>query len=127
MKLNAVGVTSKNISKSVEFYKTLGLKFPEFKKDDQHVESISESGSIKLMIDSPSLIFDIIGQTPAPSNHSAFAIEYKDANEVNKIIKNLKEKGFEVFKEPWDAFWGQRYAIVKDPGGYLVDLYAYQK
>ena len=27
-------------------------------------------------------------------------------------------------KEPWDAFWGQRYATVKDPDGNPVDLFA---
>jgi uncharacterized glyoxalase superfamily protein PhnB len=27
-------------------------------------------------------------------------------------------------KEPWDAFWGQRYASVKDPDGNQIDLFA---
>ena len=27
-------------------------------------------------------------------------------------------------KEPWDAYWGQRYASVKDPDGNQVDLFA---
>ena len=27
-------------------------------------------------------------------------------------------------KEPWDAFWGQRYAIVHDPDGNAVDLFS---
>lgn len=27
-------------------------------------------------------------------------------------------------KAPWDAFWGQRYAVVVDPDGNLVDLFA---
>jgi uncharacterized glyoxalase superfamily protein PhnB len=26
--------------------------------------------------------------------------------------------------EPWDAFWGQRYATAKDPDGNHVDLFA---
>ena len=26
--------------------------------------------------------------------------------------------------EPWDAFWGQRYATVLDPDGNSVDLFA---
>ena len=26
--------------------------------------------------------------------------------------------------EPWDAVWGQRYAVVHDPDGNPVDLYA---
>ncbi len=27
-------------------------------------------------------------------------------------------------KEPWDAFWGQRYAVIADPDGNTVDLFA---
>ncbi|HWF79810.1 MAG TPA: VOC family protein [Streptosporangiaceae bacterium] len=32
--------------------------------------------------------------------------------------------GYEGHLEPWDARWGQRYAIVKDPDGNAVDLFA---
>lgn len=27
-------------------------------------------------------------------------------------------------KEPWDADWGQRYAILHDPDGNTIDLFA---
>lgn len=39
---------------------------------------------------------------------------------VNTIIAS----GFKGGKEPWDAFWGQRYASVEDPDGNSVDLFA---
>ena len=32
--------------------------------------------------------------------------------------------GFEGEKEPWDAFWGQRYALLGDPDGVQVNLSA---
>ena len=28
-------------------------------------------------------------------------------------------------KPPWDAPWGQRYAILHDPDGYQVELFAW--
>jgi uncharacterized glyoxalase superfamily protein PhnB len=28
------------------------------------------------------------------------------------------------YREPWDAVWGQRYAVVQDPDGNHVDLFA---
>jgi hypothetical protein len=31
---------------------------------------------------------------------------------------------YRQYKEPWDAFWGQRYAIVLDPDGNHVELSA---
>jgi hypothetical protein len=33
-------------------------------------------------------------------------------------------KDYEGYREPWDAFCGQRYAMVKDPDGNPVDLFA---
>jgi hypothetical protein len=36
----------------------------------------------------------------------------------------LGELGYTQHKEPWDAFWGQRYAIVLDPDGTHVELSA---
>ena len=38
--------------------------------------------------------------------------------------KEVKDGGFKLVKEPWDAIWGQRYAVVQDPDGYQIDLYA---
>ena len=124
MKLNAVGVNSKNLQNSIEFYKLLGFEFPELKAEDQHIESIPNNGSIKLMIDSAELAKQIIGEDPKPGNHSSFAVEYDSPQEVNSVAKNITDAGFKVVNEPWDAFWGQRYCIVEDPDGYKVDLYA---
>ena len=46
------------------------------------------------------------------------------AAHVDASYARLIEAGFEGEKEPWDAFWGQRYAQVLDPDGVPVDLYA---
>lgn len=124
MKLDAVGVTSSDIRKSVEFYKILGFEFDEFDDGEQHVESVVKEGSIRLMIDHKELMESLLGEEPKPGNHASFAIAYESANEVNEIVRNLIDSGFKVKKEPFDAFWGQRYAMVVDPEGYTVDLYA---
>ncbi len=47
------------------------------------------------------------------------------AGEVDAAVAGVRAAGFKVVKEPWDAFWGQRYAIVADPDGYLVDVFAW--
>lgn len=124
MKLNAVAVTSTNLKKTVAFYQLLGFQFGEFKDDEQHLEALTVPGSARLMIDTSNMIKDIIGESPKPGNHSSFAIEYENSEELNQVAKKVIEAGFKVVKEPWDAFWGQRYAIVADPDGYKVDLYA---
>jgi uncharacterized glyoxalase superfamily protein PhnB len=76
------------------------------------------------MIDDVELITSIMGVAPVPPTHSSFAMLCDSAKEVDEVVNKIKSSGFEIVKEPWDAFWGQRYAIVKDPDGYMVDLFA---
>lgn len=123
MKLNAVAVSSKDLNTTVTFYRLLGFTFEEFKADEQHVESTNEGG-VKLMIDSHDLMVTLIGEEPKPGNHSAFAVQYDSVTEVDETVKKVASAGFTVVKPAWDAFWGQRYAVVEDPDGYKIDLYA---
>ncbi|WP_373278242.1 VOC family protein [Gordonia effusa] len=44
--------------------------------------------------------------------------------EVDRVFGVLVAAGAPVHLEPFDAFWGQRYASVADPDGNAVELYA---
>lgn len=124
MRLDAVGVFSSNLSKTVAFYTLLGFEFPEFKDNEQHVEAITGPGSTRLMIDTAELVESLIGEKPKAGNCSVFAIKYDLPDEVNEVTEKISKAGFKVVKEPWDAFWGQRYAVVEDLDGHRVDLFA---
>ncbi len=124
MKISAVGVSSRDMQKSVEFYSLLGFDFSGVDLTEAHVEPVTPEGSARLMIDSNQMIKDIFGEEPVQGNHSTFAIEYSSVEELNSVADKLTKAGFVFKKEPWDAFWGQRYAIIADPDGCLVDLYA---
>jgi catechol 2,3-dioxygenase-like lactoylglutathione lyase family enzyme len=124
MKIDAVAVSTSNMQRSIAFYTMLGFDFSDSKGDEDHVEPITPVGSARLMIDKKAVIEGIMGAPPKPGNHSNFAIQFDSSDEIDTICANLKEAGFSVVKEPWDAFWGQHYAIVQDPDAYLVDLYA---
>jgi uncharacterized glyoxalase superfamily protein PhnB len=43
---------------------------------------------------------------------------------VDETYARVVAAGFTGEKEPYDAFWGQRYANVADPDGNVVDLFA---
>jgi len=43
---------------------------------------------------------------------------------VDAAFADLTGAGYEAHLEPWDAFWGMRYASVRDPDGNPVDLFA---
>lgn len=124
MRIDAVGVSSSNLKKTVAFYSLLGFEFPEFKDGEDHLEPVTPAGSVRLMVDSVSMLHGILGEEPRPGNHSSFAIKYDSPGEVDAVAEKVKAGGFKVVTEPWDAFWGQRYAIIEDPDGYKVDLFA---
>jgi catechol 2,3-dioxygenase-like lactoylglutathione lyase family enzyme len=122
--INAVSVTTSDMNRTVSFYSALGFNFAGVDLSEDHVEAISPPGHVRLMIDSSELIASILGEAPRPATHSAFALLCANPTEVDAVTAKVAEAGFEVVKQPWDAFWGQRYAVVKDPSGYLVDLFS---
>lgn len=124
MKIDAVAVTSSDMKKTIEFYKLLGFSFDEGVESEDHVEARRNEGSARLMIDTHEFMNKMMKIEARPSNHSGFAIEYDACDEVNNIVEKVKSSSGEVVKDAWDASWGQRYAIVKDPDGYSVDLYS---
>ena len=124
MKIDAISVTSLDMKKSVAFYAILGFKFPPIAGDEKHIEPMTDPGEVRLMIDDAGLIESIIGKRPVPPTHSSFAMLCKSPAEVDAVFEQVKSAGFTLIKDPWDAFWGQRYAIVADPDGYMVDLFA---
>ena len=66
----------------------------------------------------------IDGWTLETGNQISLDFECASPAEVDEIYARVTEAGFHGEKEPWDAFWGQRYALLKDPSGVDVNLYA---
>jgi uncharacterized glyoxalase superfamily protein PhnB len=54
----------------------------------------------------------------------ALAFECASPADVDEVYARAVAAGFHGEKEPWDAFWGQRYAQLQDPDDVGVDLYA---
>ena len=42
--------------------------------------------------------------------------------EVDALVDSLVAEGVAVQQEPYDAFWGARYAVVSDPDGNGVGI-----
>lgn len=123
-RLDAVALSARDMAKTVAFYEMIGFEFPEWGAEDQHVEAIRKDGEPRLMIDTADLIEQLMGAKPTPPNHASFAMLCDSRAEVDAIAQRLRAAGHEFKVEPWDAFWGQRYATVIDPDGYMIDLFA---
>ena len=119
--LNAIGIVASDLARSLAFYRTLGVEVPD---GDGHVETAFPNG-LRLMFDSEDVIHGFEPEwSRATGNQTSLAFECSSPAEVDEVFARVVAAGFEGHKEPWDAFWGQRYAQLRDPDGVPVDLFA---
>lgn len=123
--LHTIGITVKDLGKSLSFYRTLGLAIPEGQDNEHHVEYTSENGySIGFIPESTMLQTDPNWVAPTGNNRISLQFENASPAEVDATYCKLIAAGYKSFKEPWDAFWGQRFAQVIDPDGNNVGFFA---
>ena len=121
--LNAIGIVVTDMAETIRFYRLLGLDVPET-PDEGHVDTFLPNG-VRFMLDSEETMRSFReGWEREQGNQIALAFECASPGEVDELYARVTEAGFHGEKEPWDAFWGQRYAQLQDPNGVSVDLYA---
>jgi catechol 2,3-dioxygenase-like lactoylglutathione lyase family enzyme len=119
------GLVVADMAAALAFYRLLGLDLPAAADSEPHVEH-PLPGGLRLSWDTVETIrsFDPDWSPPSGSHRVALAFACDSPGEVGETYNKLVEAGYEGHKEPWDAFWGQRYAVVHDPDGNAVELYA---
>jgi uncharacterized glyoxalase superfamily protein PhnB len=122
-KFEAIGVVVQDLTPAVAFYRQLGLDFPE--EGEGHIEA-QLSGGLRFMLDTEETIrsFDPEWQRPSGGPAVGLAFRCDSPEDVDATHARLVAAGGSNHKEPWDAFWGQRYAQVRDPDGNVLDLFA---
>lgn len=109
---------------ALRFYRLLGLALPEDAAGEDHVEATT-AGGVRVMFDALSLVKSFNPDWREPVGHRmGMAFHCGDTAGVDATFARVTAAGFEGVKAPWDAFWGQRYAQVRDPDGNVVDLFA---
>lgn len=124
-KISLFAVVVEDMAKSLEFYRKLGVEIPAEADSAPHTEAVLDGG-IRLAWDTVATVrsYDPEWQAPTGGHRFAIAFEFPDTASVDRKYAELVDAGYEGHLKPWDAVWGQRYAIVKDPDGNVVDLYA---
>jgi catechol 2,3-dioxygenase-like lactoylglutathione lyase family enzyme len=121
--LNALGIVASEMAASIRFYRLLGLDVPDTPSEG-HVETFLSNG-VRFMLDSEAVIRSFRPDwSRETGNQIAIAFECDSPADVDAVYRRVLEAGFDGEKEPWDAFWGQRYAQLRDPDGVPVDVYA---
>ena len=122
---NGIGLAVADMATSLAFYRRLGLDLPPELDKERHAEAVLPGG-IRLMFDTHESLrsFDPDFRPPTGEGPS-LAFLCADAAEVDAVHAALVAAGHHSEMRPWDAAWGQRYAVVKDPDGNQVDLFAW--
>jgi catechol 2,3-dioxygenase-like lactoylglutathione lyase family enzyme len=122
--LDAIGLVVDDMARSLSFYRHLGLDLPADADAQPHVEA-ELRGGLRVLWDTVETVrsFDPGWQPPAGGQRMGLAFACATPAEVDATYGSLVSLGYEGHKPPWDAPWGQRYAMVYDPDGNSVDLF----
>lgn len=119
-----IAMIVKDMPAALKFYKLIGLEIPAGVETEDHVEVITPNG-YRLAWDTVSLIKQIHSDWIEPAGQRiGLAFKCSTPAEVDALVGLLELEGYTIYMRPWDAFWGQRYAVVLDPDGNKVDLFA---
>jgi catechol 2,3-dioxygenase-like lactoylglutathione lyase family enzyme len=124
VRLDLVGIVTRDMRASLTFYRRLGLDVPEGSEDAPHAEA-QTPGGLRVAWDTAELVEGIYPDyaTPSGSHRISLAFLLPTPAAVDEKYAELATLGHGHY-EPWDAPWGQRYAVVTDPDGNHVDLFA---
>ncbi|MDG4787332.1 VOC family protein [Micromonospora sp. WMMD1102] len=123
-RLDAFGLVVADMARSLAFYRRLGLEIPVEADSAPHAEH-TLPGGVRLMWDTVQTVrsFDP-NWSPPDGAQISLAFRCADPAEVDSVFAAMTGAGHAAHLKSWDAPWGQRYAVLLDPDGNGVDLYA---
>jgi catechol 2,3-dioxygenase-like lactoylglutathione lyase family enzyme len=124
VRLNAISIVVADMGRSLAFYRLLGVDIPAGQDTEPHVEA-ALPGGMRLLWDTEDVVRSFQPDwVRRGSDGMSLAFEADSPAGVDALYAAVVDAGFTGELKPWDAFWGQRYAVVLDPDGNGVDLYA---
>ncbi|MGI8586188.1 MAG: VOC family protein [Chloroflexia bacterium] len=122
--IDMIGLTVHDMAASLGFYRLLGLDVPVGVEAELYVDLITSNG-YRISWNSEEMVKEIDPSWVTPvGQRIGLAFKCDSPAEVDALYAEIVSRGHPGHKAPWDAFWGQRYAVVTDPDGNLVDLFA---
>jgi catechol 2,3-dioxygenase-like lactoylglutathione lyase family enzyme len=120
-----IGIVVDDMPRALAFYRRLGFDLPADADKEPHAEATLDGG-LRIAWDTAETIksFDPTWSRGSGGPQVALAFRCDDASDVDAVYADLTGAGYDGHLEPWDAFWGMRYAVVHDPDGNSVDLFA---
>jgi uncharacterized glyoxalase superfamily protein PhnB len=124
IQLDMIGLTVRDMAAALRFYRLLGLDIPSGVEGEPFVEVITPNG-YRISWNSLEMVKGLDPEWVEPvGQRMTLAFKCDSPAGVDALYQQIVQSGHRGHKAPWDAFWGQRYAVVVDPDGNLVDLFA---
>lgn len=109
---------------ALDFYRLVGLELPADASGEGHVEAVGPGG-VRIMFDTREVVRSFSEWQPPSGGHRiGLAFVCDSPADVDATHTRLVAAGYDSAVKPFDAFWGQRYATIRDPDGNPVDLFA---
>src|SRR4051812_47327615 len=119
-----VEIVVADMARTLAFYRRLGLPIPAEADTEPHVD-VELAGGFRLAFDTEATIASFHpAWKPGTGGRVGLAFALPDPAAVDAAYAELTTAGYHGELEPFDAFWGMRYATVHDPDGTGVDLVA---
>jgi catechol 2,3-dioxygenase-like lactoylglutathione lyase family enzyme len=113
-----------DMARSLTFYEHFGFKFPREAVTEPHVEAEMKSGLVISWNRAGSVRTYAPDYRPGPHGRVALAFQQETPAAVDELFYELQELSYRVDRVPWDAPWGHRYAVVYDPDGNVIEIFA---
>lgn len=125
IRLDQVNLIVRDVQASRAFYARLGLDFddePDPVWADHHVGAVhGDHAPIDVDLDSTSFVEKWDTGWPGGTG-VVVGFKVDSRQEVDGLVAALVAEGVPVQQEPFDAFWGARYAVLSDPDGNGVGI-----
>jgi catechol 2,3-dioxygenase-like lactoylglutathione lyase family enzyme len=118
-----VNIVVRDMAASTEFYRRLGLELPEQGPWNTYHRSATTRAGLDLDFDTVEFTRKWNAGWPGRAGGGVvvgFKVAARDA--VDAIHADMVEAGYRSQQEPYDAFWGSRYAVIEDPDGNAVGI-----
>ncbi|MCX7360779.1 MAG: VOC family protein [Alphaproteobacteria bacterium] len=129
---NQLNIVCGDMAASIEFYRCLGASLPDENvwgtaTGAHHASVLDAGGQAGPELDLDSMAFaarwnagwrgreDLKGRVVV-----GFGVASRE--EVDRLHDKMTGAGYRSLQQPYDAFWGARYAVIEDPDGIAVGL-----
>ena len=121
--LDQVNLVVSDMDASLAFYRRLGLDVaPTMKEWEGHHRSLTAPGGLDFDLDSNAFAQRWNHGWSEGRTGAVIGFKVATRHEVDRLFEELTGAGYRGQMQPWDTFWGARYAIVEDPDGNAVGI-----